>query len=872
MIWNLALNRIYEWIDRAWQWIAERIFVRFEFDLPVEHLRELSKSSKVVFALSHAGLVEYLILSSWCRSQGFGAISIVNSKRVLLFAHPKNFFQIIFRHKKISEMFRSADLNPRLLFCPTSERKKLFQPVPVERLLFDLYSFGASDGKPFHFVPLIIFWRKHVRGASRKLSEYLFGLSSNPNVIGKIWYLLRARKDSVVRALPDFPMLTATEGNDTLEESLAMRLAKTTRRKILVETQKEMRVVLGPRYSSPHSVKETLLRDPQIQEVIEEVARNEGIDRKKVMSRAYSYLTEIVSNYRYRSIEVAYVLLTWLFTRVFDGVSVLDKELQDVREIMRIKPVVFISCHRSHLDYLVIPYVLFLHDMVTPHIVAGVNLLFWPLGTFLRSGGGFFIRRSFRGNVLYSICLSKYLEFLLHNRYNVKFFIEGTRSRSGKMLAPAYGILKMVIQAQKNKCCEDIALVPVSISYDEVPEQGAYTKEIGGGQKTRESARELFRSRSVISKNIGKVYVRIAPPLYTKDIVLSESTERDSSLVLQKTAFQICKRINDVSPITVKSMVSSVLLANPFTSISLETILDFSKKLRSHAEWGGCSMSGTEENFSRSVEQTVRRLQTSSIITVNDATVPRTYNCDRRKRLVLNFYKNNGMHFFVIPSIAVWAFLQAVTEVEPTCPAQLLYESIRKRALELRNLLKFEFFFSPTTEFLTEVESHLGHVLKWDASSLSQSPLSLASSWIDVIHSKNKGLDFLSLYLRLSADLLESYATVLLYLKSDHKATIERKALVQRILKFAEGINYQAKLNFSESLSIQNYTNAIALLENLKQLTVFEDGNKKMVKVAAWTDVLEDRLTFIQSLLSLLNERPIELFIRRGFLASAQQD
>jgi glycerol-3-phosphate O-acyltransferase len=864
------LKKIYEWIDKAWQWIAERIFVRFEFDLPVEHLKQLADSSKVVFALSHVGLTEYLILSSWCRSQGLGAISIVNRKRILLFAHPKNFFRIVFRRKTIAELFLSDDPSPRLLFCPTSERKKLFEPVPVERLLGDLYSSKLSThSRPFHFAPLFILWRKHVRGAARKPSEYLFGLSSNPNFIGKVWYLLRARKDSVVRALPDFTMLTVVETGDALEESEAMRLAKNTRRKILVEVQQEMRVVLGPRYASPYSVKETLLRDPDIQRVIQEVAAKEGIDQKKVMSQAYANLTEIVANYRYRTIEVAWVILTWFFTKVFDGVSAHEEELQGVREIMKGKPVVFISCHRSHLDYLVIPYVLFLHDIITPHIAAGVNLSFWPIGPFLRSGGAFFIRRSFRGDVLYSTCLRKYVEYLLSHKYNIKFFIEGTRSRSGKMLAPAYGFLKMVLQAQRSKVCEDIALIPVAICYDEVPEQGAYTKELGGGQKVKESAKELFKSRDIISKNIGKVYVRMAPALNTKDIIKLEEEGGDSSLILQKTAFQICKEINDVSPITVKAMVSSVFLGYRFSSLSLEEILHLSNLLKSHVEWAKFPLSGGEVSFLRAVEQTVKRLHKSGVVGLFDTTVPRSYSCDRRKRIVLNFYKNNGMHFFVLPSIAMLALFFSVKEVTPEQSGEVLYERTKKMALELRNILKFEFFFSPTHSFSTEIEAHLGYFFGLESWGASEAGQRTAAEWIQSLRHRYPNWDDLSLYLRLLGDLIESYATLMQYLKDNAEPTLERKALVQKVLKYAEGANSQGKIIFPESLSIQNYTNAILLLENQKYLTAIEEGTKKCVRMGGWNDALQAQTDLLQSLLGLLEQSPEGFLTQRGFLTSA---
>ncbi|MBI4402935.1 MAG: 1-acyl-sn-glycerol-3-phosphate acyltransferase, partial [Deltaproteobacteria bacterium] len=564
------MRKLYQWIDSLWQWIAERVFVRFEFNLPVSELRKLAEAGRLSFALTSGGFVEWLILSSWCRKEGFGAILIANRRRILLFAKPLYFFQICFKRKSYAELFLSEEHGPRLLICPFHERKQPFDPTPAESLLSGIYN--GLQGRGFFLVPIFVLWRKHVRGAAKKLSEHFLGLGSSPNLIGKIWYLARQRKDSAVRSLTPITMEAKENSEGTeIEETEAMRAAKNARRRILVQVNQEMRVVLGPRYLSPHSVKENLLKDPDILKAISDVAQTSGQDRKRVMMLAYKNLTEIVANYQYRTIEFMYLFLSWLFTRVFKGVNVNEKELQNVREVMKTKPVVFICAHRSHFDYLVIPYVLFMQDMVTPHIAAGLNMAFWPMSTFMRSGGAFFIRRSFRGDGLYTVCLRKYIEYLLKNRYNIKYFIEGTRSRTGKMLAPAYGLLKMVMEPCRNKVIEDIALVPVSICYEELPEQGAYSKELLGAQKDKENARALFRSRKVIKTNFGKVYVRFADPISVKD-TYQLAGGAAPTLTLQKTAFQICKSINDVSPITARAIVSTVFLAHPMASLPLQKV------------------------------------------------------------------------------------------------------------------------------------------------------------------------------------------------------------------------------------------------------------------------------------------------------------
>ncbi len=861
------MKKIYEWIDGIWQWIAERVFIRFEFDLPIEHIKTLSATSNVVFAMTHVGLIEFLILSSWCRSQGLGAIPIANRKRILFLSNPKYFFQIVFRNRTYAELFVCSHPGPRLLFCPSSERKRLFEPVPVEKLLGETYSLRAHQPEtaPIHFVPVFILWRKHVRGATRKPSEYLFGLGSNPNLIGKIWYLARARKDSVVRALADFPALTVGEMSDAPEETESMRLAKATRRKILVLTHQEMRVVLGPRYSSPYSVKETLLKDPEIQAVIEEIAKKEGVDKRKVMSRAYSNLTEIVSNYRYRTIEILYAMLTWVFTRVFDGVSVEEEELARLREVMKTKPVVFVSCHRSHLDYLVIPFVLFSHDMITPHIAAGINLAFWPMGGILRSGGAFFIRRSFRGDALYGTCLRKYVEYLLKNKYNIKFFIEGTRSRSGKMLSPAYGILKMVIQAQKHKVMEDVALIPVSICYDEVPEQGAYSKELGGGQKIQESAKELLRSRDVIMKNIGKVYVRLAPAMSLRDTIkAAEDQNLDDTLMLQKTAFQLCKNINDVSPITTKAVVSSVILAHRMATLSLEEILHVSSILRDYGAAHNFPNSVSDEGFKRSVEQTVRRLHKSGILTVSEAAIPRVYSCEWRKRAVLNFYKNNAIHFFVNPSIALLSFFSNISSLKLGESPADLYRSCMVTALDIRNSLKFEFFFNPRIAFQKEMETTFRYLFgeaPWDGVSsetLAAGLTSRIARWDD-----------LTVYLRLLGDLFESYRTALMYFKESSKTVTEKKALVQKMIKFGEGLSAKGDIAFPESLSIQTYSNVLMLFENMKYISVSDENGKKMIEIPEWTPGMQALLEQWQRYLSVMEVNPSD-FLTQHFPTSAR--
>jgi glycerol-3-phosphate O-acyltransferase len=844
-------------MDRVWQWIAETIFVRFEFDLPIDRLKAQMAEGKVIFALVDGGLIDWFILSSWCRSQGLGAVSITNRKRILFFSRPIALLRLLRGRQGYVDLFMSDNSEPRLICFSGRERKKINVPTPTEALLSGIYARASAQGElgKYAIVPVFIVWKRHMRGAARQPSEYLFGMSSKPNTLGKLWFLARRRTDSSVSALGFLPMafketLVKLEGFD---ENESMRAAKSARRKVLVWVQQEMRVLLGPRYHSPSLVKESVLRDPEIQALITRLATEQGIDRKKLMSQAYQNLTEIVSDYRIRLIEVMYAILTWLFAKVFDGLNAKDEEWAQVREIMKTKPVAFVPCHRSHLDYLIIPYLLFNHDMVTPHVAAGINLSFWPVGHFLRMGGAFFIRRSFRGDPLYAAVLAKYVQTLLKNRYNVKFFIEGTRSRSGKMLAPQYGILKMVMEAYSNHVCEDVVLIPVSICYDEVPEQGSYTKEIVGGQKVAESAMQLIKSRKLIRRRFGKVYVRLAKPISVSEAF--RAPEPDSRRRLQKTAFQVCKSICDITPVTPKSLVSTALLCHRNPLLTLEEVLRLSQKLSDYVAHAGMELSvPNAEDIRRSVEQTLRRLRKSGTL-LEIENVPRRYVCDSRRRTLLNFYKNNAIHCFVIPGIVLLAYYRAWHRKD-SGSAGSFEDTFKDEALALRDILKFEFFFNPRAEFLAELERAASFFFG-DVHAGYQDP----SLWANSLASQFPVPSDLSVLSRVPGELLESYLLFADFVRLSSDGVWEKRAMLSKVYRFAETRQQQGDVLFPESLSVVNYGNALLYLENQGVLKIDKEGDRTQVSRVGEEKVLSRLIEQLSEFRDLMQERE-ETFLR----------
>ena len=413
-------------------------------------------------------------------------------------------------------------------------------------------------------------------------------------------------------------------------------------------------------------------------------------------------------------------------------------------------------------------------------------------------------------------------------------------------------MLKMVLETYQQKICDDIALIPVSLCYDEVPEQGSYTKELGGGQKIKESAKELIRSRKIIKNNIGKVYVRFAPALFAKDILkTADENGLDDTLTLQKTAFQLCKSINDVTPITPKSLVCSILLAHRLSALSLEEILRLSIMLAEYVQWSGLTLSADlNDGFKRAIEQTVRRLQKTGVASVSDS-VPRAYFCENRKRILLSFYKNNAIHCLVVPSIAMLSFFDALASGTENDGGGAFLERIQQTALTLRNILKFEFFFNPSPQFIGEIRANLSHFLggdDWQEKTPDANITALNSyfsDWNDI-----------SIFLRLLGELLESYLTVFEFVRDSTERGGEKKSIVQRILKYAEARSAQGAISFPESISIQNYSNALQLLENLRFLSLEKEADRVSVQLQTWDEKMANFANRIRGFLDLIMESP----------------
>src|SRR5262249_45677326 len=227
----------------------------------------------------------------------------------------------------------------------------------------------------------------------------------------------------------------------------------------------------------------------------------EGVPLKAIEKRGRANLREIAADPKPWMFRLGRPILSWVFRRIFDGIEVDREGLAKVRDAARKGPLIIVPSHKSHVDYLVLSYVFLENDLVPPHIAAGANLAFWPLGFFFRRGGAFFLRRTFRGDRLYGAVFRAYVRKLLRERFNIEFFIEGGRSRTGKLLAPKLGLLGMVVEAaldDDGAHARKAQVVPISIGYEKVIEEKSYAKELAGGKKKKEDVKGLLKATRVL--------------------------------------------------------------------------------------------------------------------------------------------------------------------------------------------------------------------------------------------------------------------------------------------------------------------------------------------------------------------------------------
>ncbi|KAF7275482.1 hypothetical protein GWI33_011674, partial [Rhynchophorus ferrugineus] len=312
--------------------------------------------------------------------------------------------------------------------------------------------------------------------------------------------------------------------------------------------------VLGPDLSDRRNVMESLIKSRDIQDAILQESIRSKISVEEAERRAIGHLNEIVSDYSYSAIRFAETVLTRLWTQLYDGVEV--HNFSTVRELADKYEIIYTPCHRSHIDYLLLSYVIFKRGLMVPYIAAGDNLNLPFVGQLLRGGGAFFIRRSFNGAALYTAIFKEYLFSILSRNTPLEYFIEGGRSRTGRLLPPKTGMLAMTVHSHLRGRAKPIVFIPTYIGYERLMEGATYVGEMQGKPKEAESIFGILKTLRKIERIFGKVHVNFGEPVFLDDVLKKHDVDHiqiaankdalppELSVAITDVAHQIMENIN----------------------------------------------------------------------------------------------------------------------------------------------------------------------------------------------------------------------------------------------------------------------------------------------------------------------------------------
>jgi glycerol-3-phosphate O-acyltransferase len=433
-----------------------------------------------------------------------------------------------------------------------------------------------------------------------------------------------------------------------------------------------------------------------------ELASQLGQDEAEVRADAARYAEEMVTGWSRTLVNLGVRLGRVNFKRGYDPqIDVDPSQVARVREMTAGRPVVFLPSHKSNLDSLVMNVALHDNELPRTCVFGGTNMSFWPIGPIFQRSGTVFIRRSSRDNPVYSFTLREYVGYLVEHGAGLQFYVEGGRSRTGKLLPPKLGLLTYVADACREGRTDDVVLVPVSIAYDQLQEVGEYAREARGDSKSAESVRWLVKAFQEQRGRFGKIYVRFAEPISLQAAL--EASDDDERLALQKVGIEVSRRINEVTPVTATSLVTLTLLGALGRALTLDQVraavfdvwadvLARRLPLADHVELG------TPEG-ARAV---LAELERHDVVVRHDDGPEMVYLVGEDQHLAAAFYRNTVIHFFLAGAMAQAALARVVIDPGDD-PLTTFWETV----LSLRDLLKFDFFFEPREEFRASISAEL---------------------------------------------------------------------------------------------------------------------------------------------------------------------
>lgn len=823
----------------------------------VQNLRDVARRGTPVYVMQTRSLLDYLYFNYVFLERDLPLARFANGIRMTWLRGPIGWIKRLFSRGPSEKPEQQVEAlvcedEPVFLFL---EKPRTDDDENIEfsqRYLTRMVRAQRKVDDPIFLVPMLLVWEKRPDPKRASFLDDIFGTAQRPGFFRKFVSFFQTVWQSFLRlGQPLVQISTTINLREFLREypnAGSADASELLRERVSDYLDRERHVVLGPTGEKQDMLFHEIIQRPAITDAVREIAEEEDVDEEVIRDRVRDQLAEIAASPSMLMIKLMSSVLSFVWYRIYDGFEVDEEGLERVREAAKSSSVVLIPSHKSHIDYLVLSYILFNYGMIPPLIAAGVNLSFWPLGPIFRHAGAFFLRRTFKGEKLYPIVFREYLVRQLEEGWPVEFFIEGTRSRTGKLVKPKYGMMDMIVRALASGRIDSIKIVPISVSYEKIIEEGSYHREVLGAEKERESLTGLLKTPKFLTSEYGRLYVEFGEPIdlggylekYDVDRVRPEDDELDALTV--RLAHRVNYDINQVTTVTPSSLAAMVLLNNTSRGVERTRFLEqigfllhflnygdrtarLSRTLREAmeeqrdridapieeqrapalADSSGPSEPKAErvigDVVANVVDEALRLFRSNDQLDEQRTDESTFYAVPEESRFELAYYRNNIIHHFVPEALLATALRSFSSQ-----PIEL--GKLMEETRFLSRLFKYEWIYEESAEF----ENVFMRTLSFFE----------AAGWISIDHNDYRTLveypepfpAELQFFRRLVLSFLEAYAVVAEELPSLHERHRGRDEIVEAALKSGRNDYLGGRIIYYETISKPTFKNALRLYED----------------------------------------------------------
>lgn len=567
--------------------------------------------------------------------------------------------------------------------------------------------------------PLRIAWLSARKAAGhRSPKDFFFARVTKPGPLRRRW-LAKHNPDRLAYVAGDGAYLAdlrerfaATGAAADQQTNLADFIAG----QALITLERSERIIRGARYKIPRILPSDVFADAGFQQFLANAAQASDRSIAEVRQDAVRYLDELAARQDPFTLDMAIALYRAACRSHHDAeISVVDEQIERVSRTIASRPVVFLISHKSMLDTAALSLVLYDQNLPAPLTFGGINLRTPGIAALARRSGVIFLRRSFRDNETYKATFRRYIDYLIEKRFSLLWALEGTRSRTGKLLPPRFGLFNYVVESILRLKLYDVTFIPVSVAYDQITEVEDYSVEQRGRTKKPEGMTWVMRFLRR-GKSRGQIHLRFGRSLTITDIVAQEELdagidEQRKQILVPTLAFEVAVRMNAATPITATAILTMILLAGGNRALSLGEIQGLARSGAALMRYRKLEIVGRSDfRDADAVRATLAELHDTGIVEYFDEGTERLYAIGAEQHLNAAYYRNTAIHYFVLDAIVEVALLDAASA---SADAR---EAFFERTLELRELFKFEFYFPRRGAYRSEIAERASErIANWEA-------------------------------------------------------------------------------------------------------------------------------------------------------------